>query len=91
MPDATFEGKKHHPKFRGRTLVTRGEAIKKIRKFFELHIWNRPDLGDVGHVVDVDCAAAVKVSGVEVALHVLRRRLEELLLATLALALVPEK
>ena len=49
------------------------------------------DLGDVGHVVDVDCAAAVKVSGVEVALHVLRRRLEELLLATLALALVPEK
>ena len=47
-------------------------------------------LGHIGHVVDVDGAAAVKVACRQVAPHVLLRRLEELLLAALALALVPE-
>ena len=47
------------------------------------------DLSDVSHVFDVDGAAAVKVPGLQVALHVLCRWLEKLLLAVLLLALVP--
>ena len=60
-----------------------------ISNFYRIKSSFNTDLSDVSHVFDVDGAAAVKVPGLQVALHVLCRWLEKLLLAVLLLALVP--